>query len=1524
MDVIDEMNNRALNEPETNASDLFIVGLGASAGGIQALRQFFEQVSADSGMAYVVILHLSPDHDSQLAKVLQVSAKIPVLQVTEKLAVRPDHIYVISPNQHLTMEDGHIDVSPNITLEDRRAPVDIFFRTLAMTHGPKAICAVLSGTGADGSMGLKHIKERGGAAFVQNPREAEFNEMPRSSIATDLVDEVLPVAAIPGKILAYKNKSGTLATVSSVSERAESDQSALREIFTHLRLRTGHDFSNYKRPTLLRRIERRIHMRVLPDLSSYASYMREHPEETSALLKDILISVTNFFRDQKAFESIEKDILPKILAGKSSEDQVRIWVAGCATGEEAYSLAMLVNEKIMGVIDAPKLQIFATDIDETAIAHAREGVYTINDAADVSAERLKRFFTKEGEFYRLRREIRETVLFAQHNFIKDPPFSRLDMVSCRNVLIYLNQVAQERVVETFHFALKPGGFLFLGASETVDGASDLYIRFNKEYHIFQSRQVAARSYPLPDAFPTFHIQRPKNPLNQQTTENTSPDRITFGELHQRLLEQYAPPSVIINEEYEIVHLTDSASKYLQVSGGEPTQNLLKLVRPDLRLDLRSALYQSTQKRTAIEVKGLQVTIENHTPETINLHVRPVLREDDIARGFILVLFEPTAEKRVKETVSNSDDSVARQLEDELIRVKKQLRTSIEQHEFQAEELKASNEELQAMNEELRSSAEELETSKEELQSINEELSTVNQELKVKIEETTVSGNNLRNLINSVDIGTMFLDRSMRIMLFTPAIRHIFNLIPGDFGRPLSDITNRLAYQGLEDDTQTVLEKLQLIEREVQTTDGKTFMMHILPYRTEEDRINGVVITFVDISKRKEAENNLKASEARLSEEVKILNDLHAFSVQLLSEPDLVKAATETVKVVCKIMNADMGSLHLRDGASKKLAYVAHCGKNENLATYTSAQIETIMETYWQSAVRHNRPVIVKNFAEENGNHRLTAEADGIHAACSIPLTGREQKAVGVLSVYFTMPHEPGARELYIIELYAGQIARLIERNHAEQSLRISEERLRVTMESATDFAIITLGINGIIMNWNKGAINIFGYTEKEAIGQPADIIFTSQDQQLKAPDKEMKTALKKGRALDERWHKRKDGSSIFMSGVLTPMFNEGKLTGFVKVARDITAQKQAEDALMALEERYRIALKSAEMGTWDWNIESDIIYWNEQHYTLLGLEPGTEPVTSGYFMQFLHPADRELIQAALLRAIEEAGVFHAEFRIITGDKKETHWLSGYARALSANDRRVTRMVGVMYDITERKKLEKEKEEFLNIASHEIKTPLTSIKSYAEIVQDLFEESNSKEQTLYLNKLNIQIDRLNDLISDLLDTTKVKEGELPLHLKLFDLNELIRDRISDLEHLSHKHEIRLISGDIPAVTADSERIGQVLINLINNAIKYSPKGGEIIVTSQLKDGRIMISVKDQGIGISKEMQGRVFDRFFRVANAQTNTAPGMGLGLYISAGIIYRHKGTISVESNPGEGTTFSFTIPVSQEIIEQNAEGIGH
>jgi two-component system CheB/CheR fusion protein len=843
---------------------LFVVGIGASAGGIRALKEFFAHVPPESGAAFAVILHLSPDHDSRLAEVLQTAAPMPVMQVTTSTPIAPDRVYVVSPNHSLTIADGILNVAEFTRREQRRAPVDAFFRALADAHGSHAVCVVLSGTGPNGSAGLKRVKEHGGLVVAQDPVEAEYGDMPRNAIATGLVDLVLPVADIPSKIISYFQRVRTddHDATAAVVAAGGPDVDAMRDVLTLLRVRTGHDFSNYKAATLQRRVERRMNVRGVPTVDAYARIIRQEPDEAVSLMRELLISVTNFFRDAPAWSLLEQRIVPRLFRYKGVQDQIRVWVPGCATGEEAYSIAMLLAEYATKAVDQPSVQVFATDLDQYAIAAAREGVYSEAEVADVSDERLHRFFQRDGNGYHIRRDLRESVLFAHHNVIKDPPFSHLDLICCRNLLIYLNRTVQERVIETFHFALRPGGYLFLGTSESPDGTNDLFMRFDSSSHIYESRAVTNRiALPLAESSQTAMRSAP------QSLETRPADRVLPADLHLRILEQYGPPSVIVTEQHNVVHMSEGVGRFLQIRGGEPSRDLLVLVRPELRPDLGTALHQSINARAAVEIRGIAVAVGEEM-RRVDISVKPVLRDGDPARGYILVSFAEQSENSGEHadqtvTLTSPVEPLSRQLEEELARVKAQLRSTIEQYETQGEEAKAANEELQAMNEELRSTAEELETSKEELQSVNEELITVNQELKIKIEELGLTNNDFTNLINATDIGTIFLDRALRVKFSTPRAREVFNLLDTDIGRPLTDITSRLLNDGPHDDIRTVLDRLANIEREVQTDDGRWHLMRILPYRTGDNHIDGIVITFQDITQRRNAEMHVRQSEERL-------------------------------------------------------------------------------------------------------------------------------------------------------------------------------------------------------------------------------------------------------------------------------------------------------------------------------------------------------------------------------------------------------------------------------------------------------------------------------------------------------------------------------------------------------------------------------------------------------------------------------------------------------------------------------------
>jgi two-component system CheB/CheR fusion protein len=847
-----------------------VVGIGASAGGLVALKRFFEHLPAETGMAFVIVLHLSPKHESTADQILARCTRMPVLQVRERVPIEPNHVYVISPQNDLRMDDGQLAVAPSQRPRGQHVAIDLFFRTLGEVHGDRAIAVVLSGTGADGSVGITRVKEHGGVTLAQSPEDCEYEDMPRNAITTGRVDFVLPAADLPQKLIdLWKNAQrielppapeahGHIAPTPP-DTRPDTEQ-ALRDILDMLAARSGHDFRHYKRATVLRRIERRLQVSMLPDLPAYRDFLRANPEETARLLDDMLISVTNFFRDREAFEALEREVIPALFAEHVADEQVRVWVPACATGEEAYSVAMLLADHAATMAAPPGFQVFASDIDERGLSVGRAGSYPESIITDVPPSRLRQFFNKEQQRYRITKAIRDHVLFAQHNVLRDPPFSKLDMVCCRNLLIYLDREIQARLLEVFHFALRPGGLLFLGSSESADAASRHFDVVDKKHRIYRARNLA-HSLPA-TVLPLRAAERRHAPLG---TPAPARERrgFSFAEVHQRVLEHYAPPSVIVDRELNIVHMSDRAGRFLHFVGGEPSHNLLTVVHPELRLELRTALFQAVHTGKSVEARRVKID-RGGKPFFVNMVARP-FRDPEAGAEFVLVLFDEVEDTMSADAgvASGERDAVMLHLEEELHRTKERLQATIEQSETSNEELKASNEELQAINEELRSATEELETSKEELQSVNEELITVNYELKTKVEETAKVNDDLRNFIASTDIATVFVDAGLRIRRYTPRAEDIFNIIPGDVGRCLLDITHRLDYSELAADATSAFEVLRPVEREVRSLDGRLFAARALPYRTQENRIDGAVLTFVDITRLRMAQERVDVAEDQL-------------------------------------------------------------------------------------------------------------------------------------------------------------------------------------------------------------------------------------------------------------------------------------------------------------------------------------------------------------------------------------------------------------------------------------------------------------------------------------------------------------------------------------------------------------------------------------------------------------------------------------------------------------------------------------
>ncbi|MGW9067499.1 CheR family methyltransferase [Achromobacter animicus] len=867
------------NKPGVARSDLSfpVVGLGASAGGIDALKTFFSNMPPKPGVAFVVVVHLSPDHESILDKILQASTELPVRQVTKPVPILRDHVYVIPPAASLSMNDGYLRISAGANRpEGRQIAIDEFFRTLADVHTNRAVGIVLSGGGSDGSVGLSRIKEQGGVTFAQLPEEAEHGTMPRNAISTGMVDIVLPVSTMPQRLKQIAENMGSIhlppltdaeasgaADAEQVTDGAQQERNALRDILALLRARTAHDFRHYKKATVLRRIERRMQVTGVSTLPEYGKLLQERIDETPKLLSDMLIGVTQFFRDKEAFANLDEFVLPKLLKSLSTTPDValRAWVAGCSTGEEAYSLAMLMSAQADALPHPPKIQLFATDIDETALAVGRAAAYPMAIKGDVPEAMLQSFFSEQDNEYCVKKEIRERVLFAVHNILRDPPFSKLDLVSCRNLLIYLDREVQRDVLRMFHFALKPGGYLFLGSSESADACPQLFQVVDKRHRIYIARETPSQLSGMPELTDgrINHVR----PVHASAGPVRQP-KVSYAAVHQRALEMFAPPSVIVDAHSDIVHISERAGRFLRHPGGEPSRNLPLSVHPELRTELRTAMFQALHSRKSVEARRVRMTLgERQT--YVNMVVRP-FRHDESASDYLLVLFEEVEDIMSAEgPVSPATGSamVLTQLEAELQRTKGQLQATIEQAETSTEELKASNEELQAINEELRSTTEELETGKEELQSVNEELITVNAELKAKVDETAKINDDLQNLIASTDIATVFVDRMMRIQWFTPRASDIFNVIPSDAGRSVLDITHRLEYPDLAKDAAGVFELLRPLEREVHSTTDRWYLARLLPYRSGDHRIEGAVLTFIDITDRRKAEESVRLGEAHL-------------------------------------------------------------------------------------------------------------------------------------------------------------------------------------------------------------------------------------------------------------------------------------------------------------------------------------------------------------------------------------------------------------------------------------------------------------------------------------------------------------------------------------------------------------------------------------------------------------------------------------------------------------------------------------
>lgn len=848
-----------------------IVGVGASAGGIPAMEGLFKGITSQPGMAFVIITHLSPKRNSLLHEVIDRYTEMPVVVVEDGVAVEPDRVYVMPENVTLVIENGMLHLRRPNGLTQERKPIDIFFSALAEDQGEYAVGVILSGGDSDGTLGAKAIKERGGLTVAQaadgyGPRNPD---MPQSAIASGLIDVAVPAEEIGAKLEAYARGFDALDGLTNEEDVHTADIDQVREqIYGILRSHSGHDFSGYKTKTFLRRIKRRMQIAQIQSIGAYIDWLKKDPREVMNLFRDLLINVTNFFRDPDAFELLEQKIIPRLFDGKTASDTVRVWVPGCATGEEVFSIGILLREHMETLSAVPRVQIFATDIDEPALAVARAARYPEALMQGLSPERKQRFFNGDGESYVISNEIRELCIFSPHSVIRDPPFSRMDLVSCRNLLIYFGPAIQSRVLPVFHYSLKPGGYLFLGTSESVGQHENLFATVDKKHRLFQAREHASPHIRLPALIGDAHS-------GVFPAETTGLKKGTVGyplrqAVEAQVLERFAPPHVLVNAEGDVVYYSARTGRYLEAPQGIPSRQLLTMARRGLRLDLRAALREATTTRRTVVRDNLAVEEDDERVQPIRLTIEP-LAERGNGEPLYLVLFEPSGptQARSDEDGGSRDSDSTADLERELRDTRERLQSTIEEYETALEEVKSSNEELVSVNEEAQSTNEELEASKEEMQSLNEELNTINAELTSKIEELDHANSDLRNLFESTDIATIFLDRSLVVRTFTPAASSFFSLRPSDVGRPLTDLSSQLDYPELKQHIDKVFETGETLNHHLaRDSRGLFHMVRINPYRDKGNRIQGVVVTLVDVTTLARAEEHQQVLISELNHRVK--------------------------------------------------------------------------------------------------------------------------------------------------------------------------------------------------------------------------------------------------------------------------------------------------------------------------------------------------------------------------------------------------------------------------------------------------------------------------------------------------------------------------------------------------------------------------------------------------------------------------------------------------------------------------------
>jgi PAS domain S-box-containing protein len=1458
---------------------VIVVGIGASAGALNSLKQLFAKMPAGRRIALVLVQHPEPSHENLTVEQLRNLTDLEAVDATDGMPVLADRIHVMPPDKFLSINGAILNLQEPVECNGLLMPIDHFFCALAVDQRGRGCGIILSGIGSDGTLGLSEIRATGGRTLVEAPGSAEFPEMPQRAIDAGVADAVLRADAMAEAIVALAEQVKA-DTRNAPAESPEFDAD-LRAIVEILRLKVGHDFRCYKPNTLVRRIRRRMTLAKVDTYADYARFLTEHSDEVGVLQKDLLIGVTEFFRQPSAWKILREKVIAPLVEATPPRSNIRAWVPGCATGKEVYSLAMLLAEQIEASGRKADVQIFATDADASALAIARSGNYSEEEIGEnISPRRLKQFFARKDGHYQIIKEIREKIVFAPQNLTADPPFSRLDLISCRNLLIYLEQRVQQKIIALFHFALSEGGFLFLGTAETVGDREDLFEPVSKKWRIYRRIGVGRR---VPVEIPLYPTGGTAQAAGRLPLAAAGSRMSLASAAQQMLLDRFAPACVIIDRRFQVLYVHGAVADYLTFPPGELTTRVVDMAREGLRARLRGAISQCVEAGGPVSVTARVRRAEKSVPVRATVTPLRYPRETD---GLLLIAFEDYRLRSAKSRRQTAGESDVRQLEDELKVTREELQSTIDQLEISNDQLKASNEEVTAANEELQSANEELETSKEELQSLNEELNTINARLQEKVEELEGANNDVVNLLSSTNIATVFLDKQLKVKRYTPAITRLFSLIPSDAGRPLADVRRRFTDVSLLEEAARVLADLTPISKEVQAEGGRWFIRRITPYRTQDDRIEGVVVTFVDVCNLKETEQALRESQHDLNRAQAVA---HTGSWRLDVRRDALRWSEEAYRIfgipkgTPLTYEAFLAAVHPDDRAyvGEKWAAalrgepydIEHRIVVGETVKWVRERAELEFEqqggpiggfgTVQDITERKRTAELIESaalFPEENPFPTLRAAEDGTVLYANRPaaaLLEDWQCRVGspvpefaqkVLATALASGRNEelevrcGERDLWLVvvpivergyvNFYGHDVT---DRNKAEKALRESENKLRIVTDFTYDWESWNSS-DGRFLYVSPSCERITGYTREEFMRNPD--LYTRL---VHPDDRERFSAHLSEEQLDQKPCEiefrivGRDGRQRWIAHACQSVLGEhGAPLGRRWSNRDITERKQMEEDLRKTRDELELRVQER-------TAELEKMYDEQKIYTDL-----------------LERSNRDL------------------------------------------------------------------EDFAHVASHDLQEPLRKIQIFADRLVMVNPDALNQEARECVERMQRAAGRMRALVSDLVQYARVTSTKESF--KRFNLKEPVDEAVMDLDVLREEMEGRVEVGELPDIEGDPVQMRQLFQNLIGNGLKYRGEREPRIRVYAHSSGPgpfWEIFVKDNGIGFDERYLDKIFKPFQRL-HGKNAPYEGTGMGLAICRRIVERHGGSISAKSEPGNGATFVVRLPKKQARRRRNNENRRH